>query len=527
MKKHLLYAGLFVAALSSCSKDSDRVAQPSAEAPDREEIKLTVSNNDAFSVETRGVGMVGGLAENENVWKQEELYILMTQTGTVNPVAPDYEYAEYEVGDYILNNVKVTAPDNKSWGPVTGVNDAVAPQVGHHYYYPTKGIFDFYGYYVDDALNGELQRGEDSISVKVEIDGSQDLMVAKADFAADDQDNLELADYGYGAYAARRGVQPMLNFKHLLSQLQFEAINAGDNDLEVDTIFINSLYKATMNVAGNNHGKIAWSTEVGDTTRLYVHNDYNDDRYVDSLKAVELVNNAPVYSKIGNLLVPAGTDVYTGEIHLTQTLPATITHEDVQGNDSLADETVTASVKIPFTIKLNAGFAAGYAYTVRIKVYGLSKIGVTANLTQWNDGGSFDVTPEDQVTTGEEAVFTASTIQKGYVVTDKGSYYKLPEYYRQARGEWDDEAFEAGTYGLPWLVVAVTPHEAETIQFSVKNSLGDERTFEWPWGADKSFITICQDELNEGQQNTWEMTPGSTWTVVVGEEEVKLTIPQN
>lgn len=521
MKKHLLYAALFVGALSSCSKDNDRVSQPSAEANnDLQEIKLSVSNTDAFSVETRGIGMVGGLSEAANVWNKEDLYILMTQADTVAPVAPDYTYTG--LGQYILNNVKVTAPDGKSSGLVTGNTAATSPEVGHFYYYPTKGLFDFYGYYVDDACGTTvaLQRGVDSISVQVEIDGSQDLMVAKADFAADDQDNPELANYGYGAYAARRGVQPMLNFKHLLSQLQFEAINKGDATLKVDTIFISSLYKATMNVAGKNHGKIQWSTtNVGDTTKLYVHNDYTGDRKVDSLEAVVLAQDAAQYSKIGNLLLPAGPTVYEGEIWLTQELPATITKDN-----TLVDTTVVASVKVPFNIKLPAGFAAGFAYTVKIKVYGLSQIGVTANLTQWNNGGSFEVTPEDQVTTGEEAIFTASTIQKGWVVKDKGSYYKLPEAYRQAKGEWNDEAFAAGNYDTPWLVVSVTPHAASTIEFSVKNSLDEERTFSWPWGAEKSFITISQTELNEGQSSEWEMTSGSTWTVVIGEEEITLTI---
>ena len=60
MKKHLLYAALFVGALSSCSKDNDRVLTPAGEVnKDLEEIKLTVSNNEAFGVETRGTGMVG------------------------------------------------------------------------------------------------------------------------------------------------------------------------------------------------------------------------------------------------------------------------------------------------------------------------------------------------------------------------------------------------------------------------------------------------------------------------------------
>ena len=226
--------------------------------------------------------------------------------------------------------------------------------------------------------------------------------------------------------------------------------------------------------------------------------------------------------------MPAGTEeaaifVYEGEIVLKQTCKAT-----VEGEEGLEDKDVTAYSTIPFRITMPESasarnFAAGYAYTVKFSVYGLSKIGVTANLTQWSNGGSFDLTPEDQVATQEEAIFTASTIQKAWVVKDQASYANVPEDYRNDLGEWGTNGLDES---LPWLLVAFTPNADETITFTVQKGEGETRTYTWSKSATSSFFTINNAELNEGfeGEEVWEMTPGSIWTITVNGETVTLTI---
>ena len=206
MKKHLFYASLFLAALSSCSKDDDRVSAPAGEVNnDLEEIKLAVTGAEAFNVQTRGTGVVGGLGtqEDPNNWNGQTLYVLMTDSGTVNKVASANAGYKYDnMPTEILWNVAVKAPANGETGAITGPESTSKV----HYYYPIKGNYDFYGYHVDDAAftetttttgegdaaqtttektASELKVGGNDLTLDVTIDGSQDLLVAKADWAKD------------------------------------------------------------------------------------------------------------------------------------------------------------------------------------------------------------------------------------------------------------------------------------------------------------------------------------------------------
>lgn len=414
MKKHLLYAALFVGALSSCSKDDDRVSTPAGEVNnDLEEIKLAVTGAEAFNVQTRGTGVVGGLAGNNN-WNGQTLYVLMTDSGTVNKVASANAGYEYEnMPTEILWNVAVKAPANGESGAITGPESTS----GVHYYYPIKGNFDFYGYHVDDAVQTPeptATADEKDLTLDVTIDGSQDLLVAKADWSED----VKVADkefypnaggYKYGAYAARRNVQPTLSFQHLLTQLQFTVENESeDNAITVTSINVTSKNTATMTVAGENFGTIAWNAT---TAKLAVQQKAATGEEPKVMEALEpvILNVGDPATQIGNLLVAAsGEDapitMYVGEITLQQTLDATLADGSL-GTGVVVEQTVPFNIALPAT-SVHPNFLAGHAYNVKIYVYGLSLIKVTADLTAWEDGGSFEVTPEDQVNTGENATFT-------------------------------------------------------------------------------------------------------------------------
>ena len=455
MKKHLFYASLFLAALSSCSKDDDRVSTPAGEVnKDLEEIKLSVSGAEAFNVQTRGTGVVGGLA-GDNKWNGQTLYVLTTGAESVDKVeSKDAGYTYENMPAEILWNVAVTAPTGDDSGEVTGGSDQV------HFYYPISGNYDFYGYHVDDAAftetttttgegdaaqtttektASELKVVGNDLTLDVTIDGSQDLLVAKADWATDLEGKESefypnAGGYKYGAYAARRDVHPTLKFKHLLTQLQFSVENERqDHAITVTSINVTSKYTATMTVAGENFGTIAWKEA---TKKLEVQQKAaagEEPKAMEALKPVTLEKNS-TEAPIGNLLVAAsGEDalitMYEGEITLQQTLDATTVGD---GNALVLTENVVVTQTVPFKIALPAtnvhpNFLAGHAYQVKIYVYGLSLIKVTADLTAWENGGGFEVTPEDQVNTGESATFTptADDRKNAYDVESKKLYAAL------------------------------------------------------------------------------------------------------
>lgn len=267
MKKQFFYAALAIALMSSCSKDNDPGTTTDPTDPTVPEviddttpaaIQLGIGNPTIIA--TRGTGSVGDITgSNGNVWNGQELSIYMFPKGTV---------AEY--ADSPLAGLTFNAPTNTATGAITNSTHAVK-------YYPMQGAFDFYGYHMDTKNNEtpstptEDWTTANTLKVNATIDGTNDVMAAKADLTIADKvvlinkklgaDTYKASDDGtkvvavadgtteiagedlatlnaeiakaFSSYAARRTIQPNLIFKHLLSRLKFNVI-AGEEQAAID-----------------------------------------------------------------------------------------------------------------------------------------------------------------------------------------------------------------------------------------------------------------------------------------------------
>ena len=223
--------------LASCSSDS-LTAGPDPKIEPTQEERVPIEINVASvqtKASTRGSGAVGDLVgDANNVWKGQKINAFMFDKGKLT-IPTDEE------GD-IYNNTELTTP--------TGVKSGIAqqyltPTTVKHKYYPQRGNFDFWGYYADDAnaaavaadagnavdasdpIDSEIEDGDEDVIVPFIINGTQDLMVAKAvpvgtDKTAIEGWDAEDQDRFYSAFAARKNVQPELTFKHLLTLLKFK-----------------------------------------------------------------------------------------------------------------------------------------------------------------------------------------------------------------------------------------------------------------------------------------------------------------
>jgi hypothetical protein len=316
-----------------------------------------------------------------------------------------------------------------------GVDEGVAEFENNHIkYYPAQGNFDFYGYRLDDAVatfasdfnaNGAAK---DSISIDFEINGSQDIMVAKADTTGvivNDKDSVKAKERAYSAYSARHGLQPTLAFKHLLTRLAFNVI-PGDSAVtkagaavSIDSIMIKTVNKGRLIVAKRIDlpGKqqyIEWGTGGAgtilpadsaelwlmqrDTLTTPVATTEADPliklRSVslegrDSIGTVEAGKWYPVITPIGEaLLVQPGVDKYYMEVYMSQEVP---TNTDPLNPEPRKWENVYKTPISPATTP----FAEGTSYNVNITVWGLEEIIVTTKLTKWEDGGTISINGED------------------------------------------------------------------------------------------------------------------------------------
>ena len=255
MKKYFLFAAV-AGMLASCSSESLTGSDPKIEPTTQEDlvpIEINVANGVSSKAITRGEGTIGGTTDGTNKWFNQEVNVFMFKKGSLNIA---YELKADGTDDTtkpLYDNTVMTTPNNATAGQAYEYTDATHKQ---HKYYPIKGNYDFWGYFIDDAANGAISgygnTGE--ILAPFIIDGTQDLMAAKtvidlgtpsspgADAAAiaaidnDDTNDATKQDAGagrdhstryYSAFAARRNLQPNLTFQHLLTRLTFNVIGGN------------------------------------------------------------------------------------------------------------------------------------------------------------------------------------------------------------------------------------------------------------------------------------------------------------
>ena len=275
MRKSFIFATMAAAALfAGCSSSDDLASNPGEEGIDTDAEKVAIEIGVASrgaNMTMRGTGTVGGTETATNIWNGEQINVLMydiNEDGT-----PTFNFTGGPNNPLYNGNLLVTplTAENIASGIAKEINngDPYTDPAAATYkvkYYPTKGRSDFWGYYLGGygavtanasaATNGNTlieSDGQAEIpyrSVAFTIDGTHDLMVAKAPttagidgntiFTAEElttnQEN-EITNYGgiadrakknsYSATAARQGLQPDLVFKHVLSRLQFK-VKAGN-----------------------------------------------------------------------------------------------------------------------------------------------------------------------------------------------------------------------------------------------------------------------------------------------------------
>ncbi len=239
MKKFFLFAAV-AGMLASCSSESLTGSDPNIEPTQEERVPILLGvSSPSVNVSrgtTRGTGTVGGVGvpntDPTNVWYGQRINAFMftkdkDHKTTLN-LTNDGEAAYYD------NAVMITpgTTENKIPGQSTAtyIGEAMLED-GKIQYYPHYGNFDFFGYH-GAGVTGEVDKTTAATTlwtVPFTIDGSNDLMSTKA-VLTDDQITAMggSADY-YSAKAARKGVQPILSFNHLLSRLAF-VIKAGNDN---------------------------------------------------------------------------------------------------------------------------------------------------------------------------------------------------------------------------------------------------------------------------------------------------------
>ena len=276
MKKSFIFATMAAAVLfAGCSSSDDLASNPGGEQgvdanTDLVAIEIGVGSPSAAM---RGTGTVGGVTDYDTnpstptevsptYWAGQKINVYMLNKGTM-------EIAQFVKADQshedIYNNAVLTTPsytgdDPSVDGTASGIAKYIDEAAGTYHglpfikYYPPTGQFDFWGYRIDDATTTAAPVvGGNDIKVTFTVDGTQDVLAAQTieDFAklSDARKNaIEGADAAakeatfdatttagtrYSASAARKGIQPELLFKHMMTRLTFQ-VKAGTPSIAYD-----------------------------------------------------------------------------------------------------------------------------------------------------------------------------------------------------------------------------------------------------------------------------------------------------
>lgn len=315
----------------------------------------------------------------------------------------------------LIDNISASSP---ATGAQNNVLNLVKPAsageyAGEYFYFQGSTVYDFYGYYVDDAVEGTPTPSRDggTITLPITITGAQDIMLAKADPAVDIEASNDpnkgqvTSETAYSAFAARRGVQPTLEFQHQLARFTFNIVpgSASGDLVTVTAIELQSNTTGTL--------QIAPAVEVGQPTIL----NQATLAYLSLANEAEgtqgannLPYNVPEYTgadqealKVGeSLMVMPGQTSYNLRVSMTQDGNV---DTDLPVN---ALETVIAATNVDTnndgTVDGVATFEAGKTYEITIKVYGMERIEVSATLKAWEDGGSVVIDPDQDMIPGQD-----------------------------------------------------------------------------------------------------------------------------
>ena len=419
MKKYFFLAIAALGMMAGCQKQEINGGQID------DSSKVAVK----FNVDAPSLTLTKGAGPVEE-WKSQEIYLLGYERGKEFNTTP------------LIPNIKTSAPAANTSGSIEVKHPAGSTYAGQPYFYG-NGVYDFYGYYIDDAATvtdgtpAELASTAAGASIAITIDGTQDIMAAKADPEWDTESGAVTADKAYSAYAARRNVHPTLTFQHMLTRFNFFVVAGSESGtkVKVQGISIDSYENATLNIAPENSIVVAATEQKVDLALAGIEDAQRTPYATADFKYNTETLIAGTDGKIGNsIMAIAGEEshkIVLATVHANPAITQPI--EPLEITLNAADIVTKTGAKV-------ASFEAGKQYDVILTVYGPEEVKITAVLSEWEEGGNTVLDPEadwnvePEAASASLAASTATSLTFDIVTPDTDSNVKA-ELYAEGNAE--------------------------------------------------------------------------------------------
>lgn len=268
--------------------------------------------------------------------------------------------------------------------------------------------YNFFAYYTDDCkLTCNRSLSQDKIIYEFDVDGTQDILFGAAPALTMKELNTTYKDLtlsaeeksiivganGYSTFAAHRDVHPHINLSHAMARFVFQAYPGDETakDIKITGIKMLANKRCTLTVAGQTTDVIGAKFAENNKDWMVLRDKDENGLYLnDGLKTPVTVNfeddmkGTDIYDRdykiVGSSMMLAPDSTYKMVIEYSQLL------NGERWKDMSAEYTITAPKNDEYNYDKETGsyiFKPSYEYTVKIAVFGLSEIQVTANIENW------------------------------------------------------------------------------------------------------------------------------------------------
>ena len=466
MKKYLYMALAAAAVMVSCKKEKEPAAPAEVVGEvDYAEGKAPVLFNTDLRQTIQTKSNIGTLDQ----WSaHQQLFIygiarqgLNAEATEEKPLDLSYDATNNEYTGILINNVKAEAFADTDFDG-DGNSDFVLSTTTHqpikvlriqadatqtppiqeeYFYYDEDRRYEFFGYYVDDAATDVDNTtgypaptvGTDKVTLPIEIDGSQDIMLATTDH---DEDNTVGINPNrlYSAYAARKQVKPNLVFKHMLSRFNVYVKSGDDATLAskvtLTTVEVETNNTGVLNVAHQDHvtykpnmvitekvasqknlatGEITvdatdpqpylpiWEDSGAVGAYALTGNQLSDDPAIANKYTIQMTT---AWQKAGTIMVMPEKDEYMLKLGVKQQgymqgQQETISYFPITFENIVQPKDDAKGIYNTMAdVDLDNAAVAGHSYDVNIIIYGLQEVQIEVTMTPWEQNGSFNLDPD-------------------------------------------------------------------------------------------------------------------------------------
>lgn len=396
MKKLFFLATVALGMTAACQKPDVKVEEPEIDDNAPVEVKFGVNAPTLTVTKTKA-------AVDE--WENTKIYIY-SGVVTTDETSGSSSISFLEP---LINN-DVATINNATDGTVTFNDNKV-------FYYDVNAVYDFYGYYIDEIqpeTPAAVSSEGTTITVAIKIDGSQDVMLAKTNHAEDMAKTSTAVNASriYSAYTARRGVQPTLNFEHMLSRFVFN-VKQG-NSVNKDKNQVQDVYVSAISLESEETGILT----IAPTQAFNATGEKKDlTSVINHSNDVTLTTHPDrKYFKPTDNFTQAGSDLMIFPTNSDINLLVTLTPANEADNDTPKTYPMPVTLK-PSMFKEGAdAFIKGQKYIVNLTVYGLEQITLSAKLAEWGEGGQATYDPDDDYAENEVYAIKATNSSNTEVI---------------------------------------------------------------------------------------------------------------